>query len=259
MPRGASKARPRRSSARCLYAPEMHDPEVIIRTSGEQRLSNYLLWQSAYAELVFRDELWPDFTREALEESLRSSPTATAASGALRWDASTLQRPSTPAIGRLQNARRSTARGPRGPGARACKRPLLEHRRADRARRAAPLAAARAGDRRPRAARARARRSCTARASTRRPPRCSRRSPHGRTARCGGGDRRAGAAVRLPRRAHRAALGRSAGRRRAAVRGLGDAVSERSRVSPDGSHDDLPAGTMFRGRQLPAGAVELRQ
>jgi undecaprenyl diphosphate synthase len=54
----------------CLYAPEMHDPEIIIRTSGERRLSNYLLWQSAYSELVFRDELWPDFTREALEESL---------------------------------------------------------------------------------------------------------------------------------------------------------------------------------------------
>ena len=53
-----------------LYAPEMHDPDLIIRTSGEQRLSNYLLWQSAYSELVFRDELWPDFTREALEESL---------------------------------------------------------------------------------------------------------------------------------------------------------------------------------------------
>jgi undecaprenyl diphosphate synthase len=54
----------------CLYAPEMHDPEIIIRTSGEQRLSNYLLWQSAYSELVFRDELWPDFTRETLEQSL---------------------------------------------------------------------------------------------------------------------------------------------------------------------------------------------
>ena len=51
----------------CLYAPEMHDPDLIIRTSGERRLSNYLLWQSAYSELVFRDELWPDFTREALE------------------------------------------------------------------------------------------------------------------------------------------------------------------------------------------------
>ena len=53
-----------------LYAPEMHDPDLVIRTSGEQRLSNYLLWQSAYSELVFRDELWPDFTREAFEESL---------------------------------------------------------------------------------------------------------------------------------------------------------------------------------------------
>jgi undecaprenyl diphosphate synthase len=53
-----------------LYAPEMHDPDLIIRTSGEQRLSNYLLWQSAYSELVFRDELWPDFTREAFAESL---------------------------------------------------------------------------------------------------------------------------------------------------------------------------------------------
>jgi undecaprenyl diphosphate synthase len=56
---------------RLLYAPEMHDPELIIRTSGERRLSNFLLWQSAYSELVFRDELWPDFTREALECSLR--------------------------------------------------------------------------------------------------------------------------------------------------------------------------------------------
>jgi undecaprenyl diphosphate synthase len=53
-----------------LYAPEMHDPDVIIRTSGELRLSNYLLWQGAYSELVFRDELWPDFSREAFEESL---------------------------------------------------------------------------------------------------------------------------------------------------------------------------------------------
>jgi undecaprenyl diphosphate synthase len=55
---------------RCLYAPEMHDPDVIIRTGGERRLSNYLLWQSAYSELVFRDELWPQFTRECFEESL---------------------------------------------------------------------------------------------------------------------------------------------------------------------------------------------
>jgi undecaprenyl diphosphate synthase len=54
-----------------LYAPDMHDPDLIIRTSGEQRISNYLLWQGAYSELVFRDELWPDFSREALEQSLR--------------------------------------------------------------------------------------------------------------------------------------------------------------------------------------------
>jgi undecaprenyl diphosphate synthase len=54
----------------CLYAPDMHDPELIIRTGGEQRLSNYLLWQAAYAQLAFRDELWPDFTRQALEEAL---------------------------------------------------------------------------------------------------------------------------------------------------------------------------------------------
>ncbi|MDX6705985.1 MAG: undecaprenyl diphosphate synthase [Solirubrobacteraceae bacterium] len=53
-----------------LYAPEMHDPDVIIRTSGERRLSNYLMWQSAYSELIFRDELWPDFTRASLEQSL---------------------------------------------------------------------------------------------------------------------------------------------------------------------------------------------
>ncbi len=52
---------------RHLYAPEMHDPDLLIRTSGEQRISNYLLWQCAYSELVFRDELWPDFDREAFE------------------------------------------------------------------------------------------------------------------------------------------------------------------------------------------------
>ncbi len=55
---------------RLLYAPDMHDPDLLIRTSGEQRLSNYLLWQCAYSEFVFRDELWPDFTREAFEASL---------------------------------------------------------------------------------------------------------------------------------------------------------------------------------------------
>ena len=53
-----------------LYAPEMHDPDLLIRTSGEQRISNYLLWQCAYSELVFSDCLWPDFDRAAFEGAL---------------------------------------------------------------------------------------------------------------------------------------------------------------------------------------------
>src|SRR5919202_245129 len=55
---------------RCLYAPEMTDPDLLIRTSGERRLSNYLLWQSAYSELVFSDALWPDFERADLAAAL---------------------------------------------------------------------------------------------------------------------------------------------------------------------------------------------
>jgi undecaprenyl diphosphate synthase len=53
-----------------LYTAGQPDPDLLIRTSGELRISNYLLWQLAYAEFVFRDELWPDFTREAFEASL---------------------------------------------------------------------------------------------------------------------------------------------------------------------------------------------
>jgi undecaprenyl diphosphate synthase len=53
-----------------LYAPELRDPDLVIRTSGEQRLSNFLLWQSAYAELVFTDTFWPDFGEEALRAAL---------------------------------------------------------------------------------------------------------------------------------------------------------------------------------------------
>jgi len=53
-----------------LYAPEMHDPDLLIRTSGEQRISNYLLWQCAYSELVFSECLWPDFDRAAFEGAL---------------------------------------------------------------------------------------------------------------------------------------------------------------------------------------------
>ena len=53
-----------------LYAPELPDPDLVIRTSGEQRISNFLLWQSAYAELVFDDTLWPDFGEERLRSAL---------------------------------------------------------------------------------------------------------------------------------------------------------------------------------------------
>jgi undecaprenyl diphosphate synthase len=58
--------------AKLLYAPDMSDPELVIRTSGEQRLSNFLLWQSAYSELHFSDCLWPDFDRAELERALRA-------------------------------------------------------------------------------------------------------------------------------------------------------------------------------------------
>jgi undecaprenyl diphosphate synthase len=58
--------------AKLLYAPEMHDPDLVIRTSGEQRLSNYLLWQSAYSELHFTDVLWPDFSRADFEAALEA-------------------------------------------------------------------------------------------------------------------------------------------------------------------------------------------
>ncbi len=57
--------------ARHLYTADMPDPDLIIRTSGEQRVSNFLLWQSAYAEFVFIDTLWPDFTKRALAEAVR--------------------------------------------------------------------------------------------------------------------------------------------------------------------------------------------
>ena len=55
--------------ASCMYLPDVPDPDIIIRTSGEQRLSNFLLWESAYSELYFTDVLWPDFRRVHLEEA----------------------------------------------------------------------------------------------------------------------------------------------------------------------------------------------
>ena len=57
--------------AKHLYDPEMPDPDLMIRTSGEHRISNYLLWQLAYSELVFPEVLWPDFRREHLFEAVR--------------------------------------------------------------------------------------------------------------------------------------------------------------------------------------------
>jgi len=64
----ASGVRPEKVSesliAKHLYAPDMPDPELMIRTSGESRTSNYLMWQLAYTELLFVDTLWPDFSRE---------------------------------------------------------------------------------------------------------------------------------------------------------------------------------------------------
>jgi len=57
--------------ARFLDAPDLPDPDLIIRTSGEQRLSNFLLWQSAYSELIFVPTYWPDFDRSTLETAIR--------------------------------------------------------------------------------------------------------------------------------------------------------------------------------------------
>jgi undecaprenyl diphosphate synthase len=56
--------------ARSLYSPLMRDPDLVIRTSGEKRLSNFLLWQSAYSEFHFSDKLWPDFDRDDLRRAL---------------------------------------------------------------------------------------------------------------------------------------------------------------------------------------------
>jgi undecaprenyl diphosphate synthase len=58
--------------SRYLYAPELPDPDLLIRTSGELRISNFLLWQLAYAELVFVDTLWPDFGGDQLREALEA-------------------------------------------------------------------------------------------------------------------------------------------------------------------------------------------
>ena len=58
------------SFQRHLFTSEIPDPDLVIRTSGEKRISNFLLWQSAYAEYVFMDKLWPDFTGEDLKMAI---------------------------------------------------------------------------------------------------------------------------------------------------------------------------------------------
>ena len=60
-----------RMISRHLYAPDMPDPDLVVRTSGEYRVSNYLLWESAYSEFVFTDVLWPDFRRAHLAAAIR--------------------------------------------------------------------------------------------------------------------------------------------------------------------------------------------
>src|SRR5688572_14285971 len=64
-----------RTIARHLYLPDVPDPDLLIRTSAEYRLSNYLLWQLAYAELYFTDVLWPDFKRDHLYEAVKAYQT----------------------------------------------------------------------------------------------------------------------------------------------------------------------------------------
>ena len=66
-----------------LYAPDVPDVDLLIRTSGEKRLSNFLLWQAAYAELYFTELLWPDFDRHALFDALRDYADRTRRFGAL--------------------------------------------------------------------------------------------------------------------------------------------------------------------------------
>ena len=67
-----------------LYAPDMPDPDVVVRTSGEHRISNFLLWEMAYSELIFTDVLWPDFRREHLFDASASSSAASGGSAASR-------------------------------------------------------------------------------------------------------------------------------------------------------------------------------
>ena len=70
-----------------LFTSALPEPDLVIRTSGEHRLSNFLLWQSAYAELLFLDTLWPDFGRAALTEAMESFAARERRFGALNSEA----------------------------------------------------------------------------------------------------------------------------------------------------------------------------
>lgn len=73
--------------AQCLDTAEIPDPDMVIRTSGEKRISNFLMWQAAYAEFIFTDVLWPDFSRKDLEMAIAEFGTRRRRFGALDTDA----------------------------------------------------------------------------------------------------------------------------------------------------------------------------
>ena len=80
--------------ARCLYLPDVPDPDLVIRTSGEMRLSNFLLWEAAYAEFHSTPVLWPDFDDASLEAAIMAYNRRERRFGALSGDASTAERSS---------------------------------------------------------------------------------------------------------------------------------------------------------------------
>ena len=75
-----------RAIRRHLYAPDLPDPDVLVRTSGEYRISNFLLWEAAYSELVFTDVLWPDFRRGDLFAAVREYQSRSRRFGAIETE-----------------------------------------------------------------------------------------------------------------------------------------------------------------------------
>ena len=96
--------------ARYLDEPDMPDVDLFVRSSGEQRTSNFLLWQSAYAEMVFQDTLWPDYDRRTSGRRSRSTPAATGGTGEpspTRWPRPV--QPVSPPLGRDAQPGEATA------------------------------------------------------------------------------------------------------------------------------------------------------